>query len=150
MTSSHKWAGSATEPQDANSIQIGGSHYKKPNIRLQHWDLISMYNIGYLEGCATKYLSRWRDKNGLEDVEKAGHYVQKLIEMAQAGTRKPGGQIPYDKLVDFCADYELWSTDETACCMRLRWREPYELEYARDAIKRTIERAKKEGWADKP
>lgn len=66
----------------ANDIQIGGTHYKGQPI--QPWDYIAANNIPFLEGNAIKYLSRWRDKNGLEDVKKALHYVQKLIEVEEA------------------------------------------------------------------
>ena len=85
----------------ANEIQHGGSHYQTSG-GPQHWDFVTA-NTGasYLMGCATKYLSRWRKKHryswlqrviagmaGIrlgspkEDLAKAGHYVQKLIETA--------------------------------------------------------------------
>lgn len=66
---------------DANSVQHGGSHYKKQVIQV--WDFITANGIPYLEGNAIKYLSRWRDKGGLEDLLKARHYVDKLIENEQ-------------------------------------------------------------------
>ena len=63
----------------ANRNQEGGSHYKtKP---IQPWDFIAQNGIGYLEGNAIKYLARWRDKNGVEDLRKARHYIDKLIEL---------------------------------------------------------------------
>ena len=40
-------------------------------------------DIGYLEGCATKYIIRHHKKNGKQDVQKAEHYVEKLINLAQ-------------------------------------------------------------------
>lgn len=46
----------------------------------QHWNLVLDTGMGYLEGNATKYVSRWRKKNGLEDLKKALHYVNKLLE----------------------------------------------------------------------
>jgi hypothetical protein len=64
----------------ANQRQVGGAHYKT---RYEHWDLIIECCGGYLEGCATKHVSRWRKKLGKEDLEKAGHYLQKLIEAVQ-------------------------------------------------------------------
>jgi hypothetical protein len=63
----------------ANDTQVGGAHYKK--FKIQTWDYIVENEIPYLEGCAIKYLSRWRDKGGVEDLRKAQHYIQKLIEM---------------------------------------------------------------------
>jgi hypothetical protein len=63
----------------ANDVQVGGDYYKKQNI--EPWDYIAQNNIGYLEGNAIKYLSRWKDKGGLQDLEKAAHYIAKLIEL---------------------------------------------------------------------
>lgn len=66
----------------ANDKQIGGNHYKKH--KFQHWDFVLMTGMGYLEGNATKYLSRWQDKNGLEDLEKPVHYIEKMMESHKA------------------------------------------------------------------
>jgi hypothetical protein len=61
----------------ANDVQIGGDHYKFP---IQPWDYILANDIGYLEGTAIKYLTRWKRKNGVEDLKKAKHFIDKLIE----------------------------------------------------------------------
>ena len=66
----------------ANETQVGGSHYKA--LAIQPWDYIAGNGIGYLEGCAIKYLSRWRDKGGVDDLRKAQHYIEKLIELEAA------------------------------------------------------------------
>ena len=63
----------------ASDIQIAGDHYKSRAI--QPWDYIAANNIGFFEGNAIKYLTRWRDKGGVEDLRKARHYIDKLIEM---------------------------------------------------------------------
>jgi hypothetical protein len=63
----------------ANSLQVGGSHYKDKAI--QPWDYIASNDLGYLEGNVVKYVSRWREKGGLEDLKKAQHYLTKLIEV---------------------------------------------------------------------
>jgi hypothetical protein len=52
----------------------------------QHWDLVINTGMGYLNGNATKYIARWRLKNGLEDLQKALHYIDKLIEQVPAET----------------------------------------------------------------
>lgn len=62
----------------ANDKQIGGNHYKGG---YEHWDFVVDTGQSYLQGCATKYISRWKKKNGLEDLKKSLHYVQKLNEM---------------------------------------------------------------------
>lgn len=61
----------------ANDTQVGGNHYKTT---YQHWDLAIWVPMGYLEGCSTKYITRWRKKNGVQDLRKALHYLDKLIE----------------------------------------------------------------------
>lgn len=63
----------------ANDTQVGGDHYKCKAI--QPWDFIAANGIGYFEGNIVKYISRWRDKNGLDDLLKARHYLDKLIEI---------------------------------------------------------------------
>ena len=63
----------------ANDSQIGGSHYKGKAI--QPWDYIVANNLGYLEGNIVKYVSRWREKGGIDDLRKVLHYTQKLIEV---------------------------------------------------------------------
>ena len=69
----------ALDVMRANDTQCGGSHYKKQTI--QPWDYIVGNNLGYLEGNVVKYVSRWRDKGGVEDLRKARHYLDKLIEL---------------------------------------------------------------------
>jgi hypothetical protein len=66
----------------ANETQIGGEHYKDKAI--QPWDYITSNHLGYLEGCIIKYVSRYKDKNGLEDLNKAKHFLDKLIEVESA------------------------------------------------------------------
>jgi len=61
-----------------NDVQVGGSHYKTKTI--QPWDYIVQNNLPYLEGNIVKYVSRWREKGGIDDLRKAQHYLSKLIE----------------------------------------------------------------------
>lgn len=61
----------------ANSRQVGGSHYKS---KIEHWDYVLANDIPYLEAQIIKYVSRWRKKNGLQDLQKAKHFLEKLIE----------------------------------------------------------------------
>lgn len=70
------------ERRAANERQEGGTHYTAP---IQHWDYVVAQGLGYFEGQITKYISRWRKKNGLEDLKKARHFLDKLIEEVEAG-----------------------------------------------------------------
>ena len=63
----------------ANATQHGGTHYK--DMVYEHWDWVAETRQPYHVGCATKYLSRYRNKNGLEDLKKAQHYLQKCDEL---------------------------------------------------------------------
>jgi len=68
----------------ANDKQVAGQHYK--NKAIQTWDYIASNNIPYLEGNIIKYVSRWRDKGGVEDLHKAMHYLEKLIDTEKAAS----------------------------------------------------------------
>lgn len=63
---------------EANKTQVAGTHYRSD---YQHWDFVCDTKMHYLLGCASKYLTRWREKNGVEDLKKSRHYYQKAKEM---------------------------------------------------------------------
>ena len=65
----------------ANETQVGGTHYRPEAGGMQHWDLCVNTSLGYLEGQISRYVTRWRKKNGMEDLQKALHYLNKLIEV---------------------------------------------------------------------
>ncbi len=58
--------------------QIGGDHYMK--MKIQPRVYIMENNIGYAEGNIIKYASRWKNKNGIEDLQKIIQYAEFLIE----------------------------------------------------------------------
>ena len=62
--------------------QIGGTHYT--NMKIQPVDYIVPNNIGFCEGNIIKYISRYKNKNGLEDLKKAKHYLDILINTYDA------------------------------------------------------------------
>ncbi len=59
--------------------QINGDHYK--SLIIQPVEYIHANNIPFLEGNVIKYVTRWRNKNGIADLEKAKHYIELLIEL---------------------------------------------------------------------
>lgn len=63
----------------ANDRQVGGAHYKTAGV--QPWDYVVANGLGYFEGNVIKYVTRWRDKGGVDDLRKAQHYLEKLIEL---------------------------------------------------------------------
>lgn len=66
-------------PQDALDVQVGGDHYK--SLAIQPVEYIHANKIGYFEGNVIKYVTRWRAKNGVADLEKAKHYIDLLVEL---------------------------------------------------------------------
>ena len=66
----------------ANDKQVGGNHYQLASI--QPWDFIISHNLGFLEGNIIKYVTRWKEKDGVKDLEKALHYLEKLIETTKS------------------------------------------------------------------
>jgi hypothetical protein len=69
--------------EETNSLKVqeGGDHYKK--MKIQPVEYIHANNIGFIEGNIIKYISRWRDKNGKEDLLKARHFIDLLIDLEQ-------------------------------------------------------------------
>ena len=67
------------EAQSALDVQVAGNHYK--DLPIQPVEYIHANALGYFEGNVVKYVSRWRKKNGIADLEKAKHYIELLIEL---------------------------------------------------------------------
>jgi hypothetical protein len=61
--------------------QVAGQHYK--DMAIQPVEYIHKNGLGFIEGCVVKYVSRWREKGGLEDLRKARHFIDMLIEMEE-------------------------------------------------------------------
>lgn len=66
--------------------QIGGRHYKQ--LPIQPVEYIHANGIGYFEGNVIKYVSRWKDKGGVEDLHKAAHYLDLLIDLEENGQKE--------------------------------------------------------------
>lgn len=63
----------------ALDTQVGGNHYKGRAI--QPVQYIHANSLGFIEGSVVKYVTRWRDKGGVSDLEKARHLLALLIEL---------------------------------------------------------------------
>ena len=61
-----------------SATQIGGGHYSK--YAIQPTEFIHKNKVPFIEGNIIKYVMRHRDKNGIEDLKKAKHYIDLLIE----------------------------------------------------------------------
>jgi len=81
-TTGYKLATPTTnEPTTPNTKQVGGDHYRDNTIQV--WDAIHDWGLGYFSGNVIKYVARHQKKNGVEDLKKARHYLDKLIAMTE-------------------------------------------------------------------
>lgn len=72
--------------------QVGGDHYK--SFEIQPAEYIYRNGIGFLEGNAIKYASRWKHKGGIDDLRKAIHCLEMLIQMELERKYEPVHGIP--------------------------------------------------------
>ena len=63
---------------DPLTAQVGGDHYK--NLVIQPVEYITANNLSYLQGSVIKYVTRYQNKNGIEDLQKAIHFVKMMIQ----------------------------------------------------------------------
>lgn len=68
-----------TEKDSPLDRQEGGNHYK--SMKIQPVEYNHANGIPYIEGSVIKYVSRWRSKGGIQDLEKARHFLDLLIEL---------------------------------------------------------------------
>lgn len=82
-----------TEPdrEDPFRHQVGGGHYK--TMKIQPVEFILANGLGFCEGNAIKYLCRYKQKNGIQDLRKAKHYVEMLIELCEKEEKQNNAQI---------------------------------------------------------
>lgn len=65
----------------AKKKQVGGEHYR--TMPIQPSEFIRKNGIGWYEGNAIKYICRYKQKNGVQDIDKAIHYLELLKEEIQ-------------------------------------------------------------------
>jgi hypothetical protein len=65
----------------ALDTQVAGDHYK--TLAIQPVEYIHANGLPFIEGSVVKYVSRWRSKGGIKDLEKAKHFIELLIELEQ-------------------------------------------------------------------
>lgn len=65
--------------ESAMDKQVAGSHYT--SMVIQPVEYCHKNGLGFCESAAVKYVSRWRAKGGIEDLKKAIHMIELLIEM---------------------------------------------------------------------
>jgi hypothetical protein len=105
----------------ANEKQVGGNHYK---MAIEPWDAIHSWDLGYFDGTAVKYLARWRNKNGVQDLEKAKHFIEKLIEIETSGPSNSENLFNYSREMRYDWNRDVYFDDEEAT-----WESPAEYLY---------------------
>ena len=68
------------EKGELNAIDFNVNHPKHYNQGIEMWDYAYSHNLDFFEGNIVKYVTRWKDKGGIEDLYKAKQYLDKLIE----------------------------------------------------------------------
>ena len=91
------WPARKGNSMSADLKQVGGSHYKKVPPEMQHWNIVLAYKLCYFEAQILKYLLRWRDKNGVDDLLKAQHFLEKLIENQADGSEPGSSYVNQDR-----------------------------------------------------
>jgi hypothetical protein len=76
----------------ANDTQVAGNHYRAKGDKLQHWDLVAMFEWDYFQAQVIKYLMRWKNKHEtifkrIEDLKKARHFLDKYIELQEEAAK---------------------------------------------------------------
>jgi hypothetical protein len=120
----------------SNDIQVGGTHYRT---EYQHWDWAEDNGLGYLESAATKYLSRWNRKHSerelqLEDLRKAKHYTQKLLELYTDKGRSNRGFMDWQSMLRFINSNQLEASEAAVCMLLGYWDDSKDLHRALEII----------------
>ena len=143
----------------SNERQVGGDHYSADGV--QHWDVVIRTKSGYAEGNVTKYIGRWRKKHGIQDLQKALHYAEKLLEEVTinrlTNTSMFVSPDPVDRRVatewmeEYFASKNIGSQEEFISRMTFLWNVPGDVEGVVELIsgliKEAIEEAERTGAA---
>lgn len=122
---------------EANKTQVGGQHYKAEG--LQHWDIVDEHDVNYLAGNATKYLTRFRRKNGVQDLKKAQHYIDKLVETRGKYVGRSQGDVPDPVLQRFFSDNGITGPEREPIRLVFNWLNVSDLRAANNWVKALID-----------
>ncbi len=121
---------------DPNTMQVGGTHYQTG---YQVWDFTENNGLGGLEMCIIKYICRWRGKgNGIVDLQKALHYIDKLADLNLNRHRVPKGVASISDLMCFCDIQELSPAEAHVVSLISRWSSHQDLVECRAQVRNLI------------
>jgi len=144
--SNSTWGGrmDQNERSDPNDKQIDGEHYRA-NKSYQHWDLVADYGLSYFIGNMTKYVCRWKKKHGLIDLEKALHYLDKLMSLESSYWFLPKMKLflPTDTAERFCVEQGLGELETEIVLLSVQYRKGEDLVPIREKIVELISQVHK-------
>lgn len=91
--------GEEEKEKSALDEQVGGDHYKK--LGIQPVELIRDINANFFQGNVIKYVTRYKDKNGIKDLEKAKHYLELIEELHPNNNSSKITSYGIDKVNDY-------------------------------------------------
>lgn len=100
--------------------QIGGAHYKK--LAIQPVEFWLANDLGPIEAACVKYLSRWRDKGGVQDLRKVLHFLEILLDWARPNETSVRPHRVYITASQYCMANGIPKREEDVIDSLLRWR----------------------------
>lgn len=91
--------GEEGKEKSALDEQVGGDHYKK--LGIQPIELIRDINANFFQGNVIKYITRYKDKNSIKDLEKAKHYLELIEELHPANNNKKIASYEIDRVNEY-------------------------------------------------
>lgn len=96
------------EGKSALDVQIGGGYYKL--CCMQPIEFIVRADLNFIQGCIVKYITRYKNKNGIEDLNKIIHYCELAIQLYRDSDKRPF--IDYALCKQYCKANKLTKTQQ--------------------------------------
>lgn len=105
------------ERKDALRKQVGGNHYK--SLAIQPVEFCMVNGLNFCQSSAIKYICRYKDKGGKEDIDKAIHFLE-LLKKFEYGNDNPVGECSDDKSDNKCITSVVWDGNYNPALCGLR------------------------------
>jgi hypothetical protein len=127
---------------NANDPSLVPAHYQSAGGYI-HWDLVIATDLGYLDGNCSKYVARWRKKGGLQDLQKALHYINKAIECDLSWPERIASTIGFNEVEadKFAEANQLSQLEQLIVAALVTWENEDDLIKVRDMILLLMEEA---------
>lgn len=118
-----------------NEKQVGGDHYKGSGF--EPWDL-PLEGVGAYEYAAVKYVARYRKKNGLQDLDKAVHYIEKALYHWRRHEWSNKSVISLVKVLNFNRMNQCQEAESSIVLLLCKWERGEDLELAKHMVEELI------------